>query len=89
MATERIRGRKRQTIRAAHFKANPLCVMCTAKGKTSLATELDHITPLFKGGKEETENRQGLCSACHAIKTAKDLGYTPRARFDKHGRVVW
>lgn len=48
---------------------NPLCVACEAKGRTVLATEVDHRIPLFKGGTEDVENLQGLCHACHVDKT--------------------
>ena len=34
--------------------------MCEAKGRVSVAEEVDHIIPLFKGGVDEWENLQGL-----------------------------
>ena len=77
------------TIRAAVLRCNPLCVSCEAKGKTTAATEVDHIQPLHKGGTDEPDNLQGLCRDCHADKTRRDLGQTDRARFDASGRVVW
>ena len=85
----RIRGRALQHIRVAHFGRHPMCVLCQAKGKTTLATELDHIIALVNGGADNADNRQGLCTACHADKTARDLGYEPRAQFDRQGRVIW
>lgn len=42
-----------------------------------MAVELDHIVPLFKGGADDDSNLQGLCSPCHAAKTAEDMGYKP------------
>lgn len=50
---------------------------CLAKRppRTTVATELDHIVPLFKGGADVESNRQGLCSPCHAEKTHEDLGH--------------
>lgn len=77
------------TIRAAVLRCNPLCVSCEAKGKTTAATEVDHIQPLHKGGTDEPDNLQGLCHDCHADKTAKDRGYKERAQFGPDGRVVW
>jgi len=77
------------TIRAAVLRCNPLCVSCEAKGKTTAATEVDHIQPLHKGGTDEPDNLQGLCRDCHADKTRQDLGQKDRARFDASGRVVW
>lgn len=75
---ERVRGRKLQQIRAHHFRLFPLCVKCKEKGKVSLAVELDHIIPLFKGGPDTHENRAGLCKECHKTKTAIDMGHKPR-----------
>lgn len=69
----RIRGRTLQTIRDRHFNANPLCVMCLAKGIVAAATELDHIIALTNGGSDTAGNRQGLCAACHQAKTLVDL----------------
>ncbi|MCR4297566.1 MAG: HNH endonuclease [Gallionella sp.] len=72
--TYRIRGRALQQIRAEHFRAHPLCVMCLEQGKVSIATDLDHIQALTNGGKDVEYNRQGLCHPCHEIKTLADLG---------------
>ena len=88
-ATSRIRGRKLQAIRRAHFRDHPLCVMCHAQGRVTLANELDHIEPLIKGGPDTADNRQGLCTECHVLKTAQDMGYAERPSFDASGRVVW
>jgi 5-methylcytosine-specific restriction protein A len=73
----RIRGRKLQDIRKRHFEKHPLCVHCEAKGRVRLATELDHITPIAKGGRDDGP-KQGLCSDCHKAKTAQDMGYINR-----------
>jgi len=69
----RVTGRRLQTIRREHFTRQPLCVECDRRGRVSLATELDHKVPLFKGGADSDENRQGLCFDCHAVKTKADL----------------
>lgn len=88
-STQRIRGRRLQQIRHAHFSAHPLCVLCDAQGRVSAATELDHTLALVNGGTDTDDNRQGLCQACHAGKTSRDLGHVERAAFDASGRVVW
>lgn len=70
----RIRGRKLQAIRERFKRKNPLCVKCQAAGVVREWTDLDHIIPLFKGGPDTDENRQGLCDEHHRLKSAKDLG---------------
>lgn len=71
---QRIRGRKLQRIRRLHFQLHPLCVVCQRQGLINVATQLDHIIPLFKGGPDTDANRQGLCDECHEAKTRRDLG---------------
>jgi 5-methylcytosine-specific restriction protein A len=88
MAVERIRGRALQRIRARHFAAHPLCVMCEAKGIITLATELDHIIALTNGGTNDDDNLQGLCAPCHEIKTIADLGNRPRVTVGADGWPV-
>lgn len=77
---KRITGTTLQKRRRRWFEANPLCVHCKAQGRVSLATDLDHITPLFKGGADDETNLQGLCKPCHDAKTAKDMGYSYNPR---------
>lgn len=81
----RIRGRKLQEIRKQHFNRNPLCVMCEAKGRWVVATQLDHIIALVNGGDDIESNRQGLCDECHKAKTAEDMGYTKRTTIGRDG----
>jgi predicted kinase len=79
--TYRIRGRKLQAIRAAHFRRNPLCVACLDRGVVRVAVELDHIVALTNGGTDSLdpfENRAGLCADCHEVKTLSDLGLKSR-----------
>ena len=71
----RLRGRPLQRRNKRFLQENPLCVMCEAEGRVSVAEEVDHIIPLFKGGADEIGNLEGLCLACHATKTVKDMGY--------------
>ena len=68
----RIRGNSLYAIRRKHFQAHPLCVTCEAEGRVRLATELDHIVPLWEGGHEADANRQGLCTSCHQKKSAQE-----------------
>ena len=34
--------------------------------------EVDHITPLYKGGTNDLNNLQALCRNCHGQKTIND-----------------
>lgn len=69
----RVAGSKWKRIRLAVLAAEPLCRHCDAKGVVALATEVDHIKPLWEGGKEYDEhNLQPLCSPCHIIKTSDE-----------------
>lgn len=45
---------------------NPICAACN----TTLATDVDHITPLDTGGEPyDPANLQPLCAQCHGRKT--------------------
>ena len=46
-----------------------MCVMCEAQGLDSVAVIRDHIVSLSVGGQDVESNTQGLCAACHAIKS--------------------
>ena len=66
----------------------PRCAVCTRTcGPGGLAYELDHVTALEKGGTDEDENFQTLCSHCHdTIKTPRDHaeGASIRSKAAKH-----
>ena len=87
--TKRITGRRLQRIRKQVFGEQPICVACKAKGRVTVATQVDHIVALVNGGEDDHDNRQALCTPCHQVKTAQDCGYKERAKFDAQGRVVW
>lgn len=86
--TERLRGRAGMERRARWLRDNPLCVHCEAEGRVSVATVPDHIVALTNGGQDTEENLQSLCAEHHRIKTAKDLGYTPKPTIGKDGWPV-
>jgi 5-methylcytosine-specific restriction endonuclease McrA len=85
---KRVRGRKLQTRRAHYFRAYPLCIKCQEQDKVTLATELDHIVALHKGGSDEPDNWQPLCTECHKVKTAIDMGYKPRVAIGLDGYPI-
>lgn len=70
-APKRIAGRKLQGLRKALFRDQPLCVMCLAQGRTTEATERDHIEPLSQTRKDvpTNEGMQALCHPCHEAKS--------------------
>lgn len=83
--SKRRTGRWLQRERERYFKLYPLCKRCESKRRIAAATELDHIVPLFKGGKDIRANKQGLCTPCHAEKTAEDMAYTKPVRVGVDG----
>jgi 5-methylcytosine-specific restriction protein A len=76
----RIRGRRGVAIRTAIKRREPLCVKCKQRGIVEVATEVDHIIPLDKGGGNEASNMMPLCHQCHVEKSARDQGRRPRHR---------
>ena len=55
-----------------------LCLVCTSKGRLTLANEVDHITPKAKGGTDDPENLRSICQSCHRDKSAVDRGHRVR-----------
>lgn len=65
-------GRHLQQARRELFASQPLCAECSKAGRISASTERDHIVPLAQGGRDVPENTQGLCAACHAVKSEQE-----------------
>jgi 5-methylcytosine-specific restriction endonuclease McrA len=74
---KRLRGYSGMKRRAKQLRGSPLCAMCLARTPPRIteATVADHIVALVNGGPDDGP-LQSLCRACHAIKTAQDLGHT-------------
>lgn len=70
--TPRITGRRLQAMRDALFTREPLCVLCKANGRVSLATQRDHRIPLAEGGADDETNEQAVCEPCHSVKSAAE-----------------
>ena len=68
--------------------AQPLCVHCLQTGRIVLAIELDHITPLAKGGSDTDDNLQPLCAACHTKKTRTEAGCKPKQAIGLDGYPI-
>lgn len=66
--------RRWQQVRRIFLRQHPLCVECGKDGRTTLATEVDHIVP-HRGDRDlfwDQNNWQPLCKRCHTKKTAKE-----------------
>lgn len=71
--TVRVAGSKWKRIRLEHLAEEPLCRTCVTNKRITLATEVDHIKPLWEGGLEyDRDNLQSQCSPCHIIKTTEE-----------------
>jgi 5-methylcytosine-specific restriction endonuclease McrA len=60
--------------RAGFLHANPLCVMCKARGLVTVATIVDHIVP-HQGDQArfwDATNHQALCAPCHNRDKARE-----------------
>lgn len=86
---ERGYGHSWVKLRDAILKRDVLCQPCIKAGRTTAATQVDHIKPKARGGTDDPANLQAICSDCHRAKTDADEGRKPAARFDRAGRVVW
>ena len=78
--TERGYGWAWQKLRKAVLDLNPCCVHCELMGRTTAATEVDHIVAKSKGGTDEESNLCALCISCHSIKSCREdgAGFRPK-----------
>lgn len=85
---ERLRGRAGVEQRKRRLHAEPLCRDCKAKGRVTLATVPDHITPLALGGSDDDSNIRCLCDLCHKTRTAEQFGQRKRVAYGVDGWPV-
>jgi 5-methylcytosine-specific restriction protein A len=72
-STERTRGHAWMRTRERILRRdNGLCCECRRGGKLKLACEVDHITPLRRGGTDDEANLQSLCVSCHEAKSLRE-----------------
>jgi 5-methylcytosine-specific restriction protein A len=77
--TPRLRGRKAVAQRLRRLKrTSGLCEMCRARGIVRLATVVDHIIPLERGGPDIDSNTRNLCDDHNRQVTAEQFGYRRR-----------
>jgi 5-methylcytosine-specific restriction protein A len=86
-ASPRLRGRAGVEQRDRRLRrTNYLCEDCTAEGKVTIATVVDHIIPLSKGGPDTDENTRNLCDDHNLKRTAEQFGHkAPRPRIGVDG----
>lgn len=71
----RITGRRLVERNRRFQRKHPLCKRCTEKHqRVRHGTQVDHVIPLAKGGRDVESNLQNLCDDCHVEKTAEDFG---------------
>jgi 5-methylcytosine-specific restriction endonuclease McrA len=62
-----------QLLRRTVLFEQPICAGCD----NALAVDVDHVTPLAKGGAPyDRTNVQGLCPPCHSAKTRREQQQT-------------
>lgn len=63
-------------LRVMFLRAHPLCADPFGDhrrvGAVEVATDVDHIVPLSRGGTNDSRNLQALCHSCHSRKTRAD-----------------
>lgn len=85
MHTDRMRGRAAVDRRARWLHAHPLCAHCDREGRVTAGQVVDHITPLWAGGRDDYEaNGQTLCIEHHDAKSAQEAA--ERAALGGSGR---
>jgi len=84
--TPRLRGKAAVERRERWLKDHGLCVHCETQGRTTIAREVDHVTPLWAGGADDESNFQSLCVPCHAVKTEREA--TERAKGGGDSRKI-
>ncbi|MFQ5535468.1 MAG: HNH endonuclease [Sphingomonadales bacterium] len=72
-----------QRLRAMVLRQEPRCRPCRRAGRLTVATEVDHVTPIGQGGdKRDRRNLQSICRDCHIAKTSAERGFGPQALAD-------
>ncbi|KMQ75291.1 HNH endonuclease [Marinobacter subterrani] len=69
-------GNKWKKARLTFLSYHPLCTECDRQGRTTAATDVDHIVP-HRGDPKlfwSQSNWQALCRSCHSAKTAREDG---------------
>jgi 5-methylcytosine-specific restriction endonuclease McrA len=82
----KVSGGRWQKTRVRILKRDhSMCQPCAKRGKVVLATQVDHVIPLSKGGTDDDSNLQAICERCHDRKTRKELGRKGSGACDANG----
>lgn len=73
-------------LRRSVLASEPLCRMCTARGLTVPATDVDHRDN--DPSNNDLVNLQPLCHECHSRKTHRDGGHNVRMGCDTDGKPL-
>lgn len=73
-------------LRRSVLLAEPLCRMCTARGLSVPATDVDHRDN--NPANNDLVNLQPLCHECHSRKTHSDMGHNVRMGCDTEGKPL-
>lgn len=49
-----------------------LCQACIRQGRSTVASQVDHIKPKSQGGTDDPGNLAAICHPCHKVKTARE-----------------
>lgn len=70
----RTRGSAWMSIRQRILRRDKgLCQECQRNGRLCEATQVDHVTPLHLGGRDNDTNLEAICTGCHDAKTAAEM----------------
>jgi 5-methylcytosine-specific restriction enzyme A len=61
------------------------CGECVKLGRVRIATEVDHVIPVAKGGGDDPSNLRAIAHECHVVKTQTDEGHKPKPRIGADG----
>ena len=77
-----LNGAAWQRLRASVLADEPLCRMCWQMGRTTAATDVDHM---HGSDDNRRESLQPLCHSCHSRKTQRDMGRNVSMGCDTNG----
>lgn len=62
-------------LRRLHLSRSPFCIHCAERNIITMATVVDHITPISAGGAAypSHDGLASLCVPCHSRKTARGV----------------